>query len=68
MNKNNINNNKNIDEDGKRNKQSVFGGSVVQWSELGILNAKDPGSNPRLGLLNGFVLGNPMQRQIHYAL
>ena len=26
---------------------------------VGDLNTEDPGSNPRLGLLNGFVLGDP---------
>ena len=26
---------------------------------VGDLNAGDPGTNPRLGLLNGFVLGDP---------
>ena len=26
---------------------------------VGDLNAGDPGSNPRLGLLNEFVLGDP---------
>ena len=31
-------------------------GSVVR---VGNLNAGDPGSNPRLGLLNEFVLGDP---------
>ena len=30
-------------------------GSVVR---AGDLNTEDPGSNPRLGLLNGFVLGD----------
>ena len=31
-------------------------GSVVRAVDL---NGEDPGSNPRLGLLNGFVLGDP---------
>ena len=31
-------------------------GSVVR---VGDLNVEDPGSNPRLGLLNVFVLGDP---------
>ena len=31
-------------------------GSVVR---VGALNAEDAGSNPRLGLLNEFVLGDP---------
>ena len=32
---------------------------MAQWSELGNLMRKDPGTNPRLGLLNEFVLGDP---------
>ena len=31
-------------------------GSVVR---VGDLNTEDPGSNPRLGLLNEFVFGDP---------
>ena len=39
-------------------------GSEVPWRQrgsvvrVGNLNAEDPGSNPRLGLLNEFVLGD----------
>ena len=34
-------------------------GSGAQLSEVRDLNAEDPGSNPLLGLLNEFVLGDP---------
>ena len=34
-------------------------GSVVR---VGDLNAEDPGSNSRLGLLNEFVLGDPRDK------
>ena len=39
-------------------------GSVVR---VGDLYAEDPGSNPRLGLLNEFVLGDPRDKT-HHAL
>ena len=32
--------------------------SLFSVVRVGDLNAKDPGSNPQLGLLNGFVLGD----------
>ena len=35
---------------------------MAQWSEGGDLNAGDPGSNLRLGLLNVFVLGDPRNK------
>ena len=39
-------------------------GSVVR---VGDLYAEDPGSNPLLGLLNEFVLGDPRDKT-HHAL